>query len=179
MMRSCVRRAARGRGLHSFPASRQAHPLSMFTFPQRKHQAIFAMCRAGKPWSSTAATKHQSVRPCRQRDSPPTLCPPTSICPRYVIASGAKQSPLPRDPRLLRLLSLTLFSRQRYPVFEDKRIVGASQICGAFSVGMGQPFSHVWQGARQLYAKRPREIIERQAPPRDNWAPSGPGRAIP
>jgi len=27
---------------------------------------------------------------------------PISLCPPYVIASGAKQSPLPRDPRLLR-----------------------------------------------------------------------------
>jgi hypothetical protein len=59
-------------------------------------------------WTSGAAAKHQPVRPCRQRDSlPPTrfpadLMPPTSICARYVIASGAKQSLLPCDPRLLR-----------------------------------------------------------------------------
>jgi len=33
---------------------------------------------------------------------PLSSCPPTSLCPPYVIASGAKQSPLPRDPRLLR-----------------------------------------------------------------------------
>jgi len=64
-------------------------------------------------WSSGAGTTHESVRPCRQRDSPATLCPrryyallvimpPFSLCPPYVIASGAKQSPLPHDPRLLR-----------------------------------------------------------------------------
>jgi hypothetical protein len=50
----------------------------------------------GQAWSSGAATKQAFVRPATN------AIPRRHYAPPYVIASGAKQSPLPHDPRLLR-----------------------------------------------------------------------------